>query len=144
MYRAVRVCRRPLLIACVGGLAIAGAWSGAALAGSPYTVAVKVVPGQVLQHGVSKVTASGNSSNLSRLEVFLNKSAPCKLTAAGDAAVATDFLLVNTTVVHVYIKTKAFTAANLGNHFACAYLTSVPPPSPTLLRARASASYVVN
>jgi hypothetical protein len=144
MNAAMRVCRRSLPIAVAAGLAMACAWSGAALAGSAYTVAVKVGPAQVQLHGTSTVTANGHSSNLSRLEVFLNKSSACKPTAAGDAAVATDLLLINTTVVHGYVRTKVFTAANLGNHFACAYLTSVPPPTPTLLRARASASYVVN
>jgi hypothetical protein len=106
-------------------------------------VAVKVVPTQLALHGLGTVTASGNSANLSRLEVFLNKTAPCKPTAAGDAAIATDLLLIKTPVVHAYIKTKGFKAANAGNHSACAYLTSVPPPTPTLLRATASAPYVV-
>jgi len=144
MYRAVRAGRRhPLLIACAAGLAITGASSGAALAGSPYTVAVTVAPSQIPLHGVATVTASGNSANLSRLRVFLNRTALCQLTAAGDAAIATDVLLIKATVVHAYTKARAFGGKFPGNHLVCAYLTSVPPPSPTLLRAHASAPFVV-
>jgi hypothetical protein len=144
MREILRVCRRLLVIACVAGFVSASAWSGGALAISPYTVAVRVVPNHVQLQGVFNVTASGHSANLSRLKVFLNKSVPCRPTAFGDATVASDVLLINTTVVHGYVKTKAFTAVNLGNHFACAYLTSVPPPTKTLLRARASAPYAIN
>ncbi len=143
MGGALRVWRRRLLIACAAGLAIAGVWSSAAVAGSPYTVAVEAVPNTVPLNGMLKVTASGNSSNLSRLEVFVNKKVPCRPTAAGDSAVATDLMLIKTAVVHAYTKTHGVKAVNAGNHFACAYLTSVPPPSPTLLRARASAPYTV-
>jgi len=143
MYEVGRVCRRPLLIVCVAGLAIAGAYSGVALAGSAYTVTVKVVPNRLPVGGLSKVTASGTSANLSRLEVFLNKAVPCRPTAAGDAAIGSDLLLIKASVVNAYTKTHSFKGVNAGNHFACAYLISVPPPTPTLLRASASAPYVV-
>ena len=143
MKRILQMCRRPLLVACVAGLGITGAWGGAALASAPYTVTVNVAPAQVPLQGQFTVTASGNSANLSRLKVFLNRVVPCKLTAAGDAAVATDHLLINTNVVNAYSKAKGAVGASPGNHLACAYLTSVPPPSPTLLRARASAPYTV-
>lgn len=144
MSGMVRLSLRSLWIACIAGLVIPGAWIGAAQAALPYRVAVSVAPNQLQLQSVFKVTVSGNSANLSKLKVFLNKSVACKPTAAGDSAVAGDVLVISTNVVHAYVRTKSFTAASTGNHFACAYLTSVPPPSPTMFRARASAAYVIS
>jgi|HubBroStandDraft_4_1064222.scaffolds.fasta_scaffold225239_1 hypothetical protein len=144
MSGAVRVCRRSLLIACAAGLAIVGTWSTAALAGTSYTVGVTVVPNQVRLHSVFHVTASGYSANVSRLQVFLNQTVPCQPTESGDAAFASDRLVIHTTVVNLYTKTTAgLGAKHAGNHFACAYLSSIPLTPPALLRAQASAPYTI-
>ncbi|MGA2471731.1 MAG: hypothetical protein ABSG64_13695 [Solirubrobacteraceae bacterium] len=145
-----KVVRRPLLTAGVAALVLGGAWSGVALAGAPYTVAVNVVPSTAPIPGSFKVTASGLSSNLSRLKVFLNATKACAPTAAGEAALAGDILVINPPagVVGAYSRSKTLiTVAGAkgprgeGNHQACAYLIAAPPAA--LLRARASTAYSV-
>ena len=45
-------------------------------------------------------------------------------------------------VVHNYAKVRSFLAETLGRHYACAYLTAVPPAPPLSTQyARSSASY---
>ena len=132
----------PRMIAGVSALALALALSGVALAGGPpYTVKVKVVPSAVPLPGTFKVTASGLSDNTSQLKVFLNRTHPCALTAAGDAAIPGDVLEINKRVVHLYSKSRTFTAPHAGRHYACAYLTALPPAM--LLRAHSGAAYTV-
>jgi hypothetical protein len=134
----------------IAALVLAGVLSGVALAGSPYTVTVKVVPTTAPVPGTFKVTASGLSSNLSRLKVFLNAAAACAPTAAADAAIAGDVLIISPVsgVVHAFVRSRTLStvagatgARSPGRHEACAYLVAWPPS--TLPRAHASVSYAV-
>ena len=150
MHRFLKATSRRRLAAGAAAVAVAGCLTGAALAGSPYTVAVKVVPATTPIPGTFKVTASGLSANLSRLKVFLNTAKACAPTAAADAAIAGDVLVIAPAsgVVHAYTRSKSFTTVagatgprGEGRHEACAYLIAWPPS--TLPRAHASASYAV-
>jgi hypothetical protein len=150
MHGTPKATHRRRLAACAAAVAAAGCLTGAALAGSPYTVTVKVVPATTPIPGSFKVTASGLSANLSRLKVFLNTAKACAPTAAADAAIAGDVLVIAPAsgVVHAYTRSKSFaTVAGAtgprgeGRHEACAYLIAWPPS--TLPRAHASASYAV-
>ena len=150
MSRALKAIRRWQLAAGVATLVCAGALSGVALAGSPYTVMVKVAPRTVPVPGTFTVTATGLSSNRSRLEVFLNAHHACAATAAADAAIAGDVLIVSPAagVVGSYVHTKSVSTVSgasgprgPGRHEACAYLIAWPPS--TLPRAHASAAYAV-
>ena len=131
-------------------LVCAGVLSGVAAAGSPYTVMVKVAPSTVPVPGTSTVTATGLSSNRSRLKVFLNARSPCAATAAADAAIAGDVLIASPAlgVVGSYVHTKVVSTVSgatgprgPGNHQACAYLIAWPPSA--LPRGHASAAYAV-
>ena len=148
---ASRAIHRRQLVTGIAAVALAGALSGIALAGSPYTVTVKVVPATTPVPGTFKVTASGLSSNLSRLKVFLNATKACAPTAAADAAIAGDVLIISPAsgVVHAYVRSKSLSTVagatgvrGPGRHEACAYLIAWPPS--TLPRAHASASYAVD
>jgi hypothetical protein len=89
------------------------------------------------------VVVTGESANTSRLIVYLNKTQKCAKTAALDAAHPGDAVIINTMVTGAYSKTQPEVAHFLGRHYACAYLRSLPPPTPVLLRARAGAPYTV-
>ncbi len=150
MSRSRRATRGVRFGAGITALAIAGACSGVALAGPPYTVHLVVKPVTTPIPGTFHVAASGLSSNRSRLRVFLNAAAPCAPTAAADAALAGDILVINPAggVLHAYVKLKALTTVHGstgprggGNHEACAYLSSVPPGA--MLRATATAPYSI-
>jgi hypothetical protein len=116
-------------------------WGATALAGGPYSVAVKVVPNNIPLAATVTVTASGASANLSHLLVFRNRTHVCAATAAANAPHPGNVLVINARVVGAYTKSKVFTATAAGNHFACAYLTATLPS--TLPRASASAPYTV-
>lgn len=150
MHRALKAIHRRQLATGATVLVLAGALSGVALAGSPYTVMVKVAPSTVPVPGTFTVTATGLSSNRSRLKVFLNAHSACAATAAADAAIAGDVLIISPAlgVVGSYIRTRAVStvsgasgARGPGQHEACAYLIAWPPS--TLPRAHASAAYAV-
>ena len=143
MYTVLKISSRPLLAACAAALALALAWSGAALAvGAPYDVKVEVKPSSVQVGSSFSVTANGVSANVSQLKVFLNPTKKCASTAAADAALSGDALQINNRVTGTYSKTRTFTAANAGDHYACAYLTAPAPSKRT--RANANAYYKVH
>lgn len=132
------------LTACLAALALAGASSTAAVASdSAYTVKVTVVKPNVPINNTFSVDVSGSSANTSQLLVFLNKTVKCKKTAAADKAIPTDALIIAKHVTGPYTATKSGTAHLLGVHYACAYLRSIPPPTPLLPRARAGFAYAV-
>jgi hypothetical protein len=140
VFRALRV-SRTRVIAGVAAFLVVGAFTGVALAGGPYTVAVKVVPKTVPLPGTFTVTASGMSANTSRLLVFINEDHKCALTAKVDASFAGDVLTFRGRVTGSYSRSQAETDHIAGQHRACAYLTSLPPsPHP---RARAGFVYTV-
>jgi hypothetical protein len=150
MHRTLKAIHRRQLITAAATLALACGLSGVAVAGSPYTVIVKVVPSTVPVPGAFKVTASGLSSNRSRLRVFLNAASACAATAAADAAIAGDVLIISPVpgVVGSYVRSRTLStvsgasgARGPGRHEACAYLIAWPPS--TLPRAHASAAYAV-
>lgn len=150
MHRTLKVTHRRRLAVGAAAAMLACCLTGAALAGSPYTVTLKVVPSTAPVPGTFKVTANGLSSNRSRLKVFLNTAKACAPTAAADAAIAGDVLVIAPAsgVVGSYVRSKTFnTVAGAsgprgeGRHEACAYLIAWPPS--TLPRAHASASYAV-
>ena len=66
MHGTLKAIHRRSLAAGAAAVVLAGGVTGAALAGSPYTVTVTVVPSTAPVPGSFKVTASGLSSNLSR------------------------------------------------------------------------------
>ena len=139
MHRILKL-GRPRLAAGVA-VALTLASSGVALAVPPYTVSVRVLPRAVRLSGTFKVTASGNSSNTSRLRVFLNGITGCKATAAAESVTPGDFLRISVRVTHAYSTSKTFPAAIRGRHYACAYLNALPPS--TLARAHAGQAYTV-
>ena len=150
MHGTPRALHRRSLATGTAAVVLAGCLTGAALAGPPYTVTVKVVPATAPIPASFKVTASGLSANLSRLKVFLNTAKACAPTAAADAAIAGDVLVISPAsgVVHAYTRSKTFSTVagatgprGVGRHEACAYLIAWPPS--TLPRAHASASYAV-
>jgi hypothetical protein len=126
MHRGLKVSHCPPLAAWAAalGLALTLAWTGAALAGGPYTVKVKVKPSSVLVGSNFTVAANGVSANLSQLKVFLNRTKKCASTATADAAISSDSLKINDRVSGTYSKARTLTAANVGGHYACAYLTA--------------------
>ena len=138
-----KLTRRSLLAAVVAALALVGALGSLALAAVPYTVTVKVVKPTVPVGGPFTVVATGLSANTSQLVVYLNITQTCKKTAAAEAAVVSDQLAINASVVGAYTKTQPEVGHVIGLHHACAYLRSVPPPTPVLQRARAAAAYRV-
>jgi hypothetical protein len=85
----------------------------------------------------------GVSTNTSQLVVYLNRTHKCARTVAADSTLPKVAEIINTDVVGSYTRTRTEVAQFLGRHYACAYLRSTPPPTPVLLRARASASYTV-
>jgi len=132
------------LAACLGVLALGGVVSTAALASDTgYTVKVKVVKPTVPLNATFKVVASGVSANTSQLLVFINITKKCALSAAKETMVSSDELALNVHVTGAYAKSVPEVAHFVGKHHACAYLRSVPPPSPAQLRARAGAVYHV-
>lgn len=144
MFNVFRLIARLLLTVGITAGVLAGAvLSSTASASGPYTVTVKVVPSNVPLNGHFTVTASGASANLSRLFVYLNPTKPCAITAAIDATLPGDTLIINPPigVVHAYSKSATATAKVAGTHHACAYLRATAPS--TLPRARASAPYTV-
>ena len=91
-----------------------------------------------------RVTASGHSSNASQLTVFLDNRA-CATTAREETSHPRAVKIISTVVVHVYSKARTLLARVVGGHYACAYLTAVPPQPPLSLQyARASAPYKVS
>jgi hypothetical protein len=132
---------RRRLTAAAAAFVLAGAISGTAVASTPpYTVNIKV-PSTVTVNSHFIVVAYGESANLSGLLVFLSDG-KCKRTAAGEKA-AGGALVLASKVVGSYKRTRGLTARFPGPHAVCAYLRSVPPPSPPLLRARAVKLYTV-
>jgi hypothetical protein len=140
MSIVMKVAKQPR-IAAVAALVLVGAFSGVAIAGSPYTVHVKVVPKAVPLPGKFKVTASGMSANTSWLRVLLNAHHVCASTAKTDASFAGDTQIIAKQVTGVYSASKTETASKEGQHHACAYLTSLGPSF--LPRAHASFVYTV-
>jgi hypothetical protein len=130
---------RPRLVAGLAVLTVALVPGGVALAMAPYTVHV-AVPATVKKGHEFKVTASGESANLSRLAVFLDSTA-CAPTASREHAKPTARLIISKNVVNKYTKSAAVMAKRLGKHHACGYLTGPPPQS--LPRAHSSATYKV-
>ncbi len=134
---AQKHCARLTATLAVIGLVLTS--SGVAIAMAPYTVSLKV-PSVVKRGHQLKVTASGESANLSRLTVFLAGKA-CAASAAHEHGVSGAKLIINKQVVNAYSKSAVVTAKVLGKRHACAYLTGLPPQS--LPRAHAFASYTV-
>jgi hypothetical protein len=134
----------PWVSACLAVLALAGGLSAVALASeTAYSVKVKVVKPTVPRLASFKVVATGVSANTSQLVVYLNPDHTCARTAAGETTLPKAVEIINKHVVGAYAATRAEVAHFLGRHYACAYLRSIPPPTPVLLRARASALYTV-
>jgi hypothetical protein len=119
-------------------LALTAALSVPALAAAPYTVALKL-PSTVKKGHAIKITAAGLSSNASSLSVFVSLH-PCAKTAKAEAGIATA-KIISHGVVHHYSKSASPVAGVAGRHYACAYLTAVPPAK--LTYARASKAYIV-
>ena len=143
MYTGVLSNHRRRLIAGATVLAVGGAVSGQALALSPYTVHVSVVPSVVTKSHDFRITAAGRSSNASILTVFIDPH-KCALTAKVEVTRPKAVKIISQTVVHHYTKTRVGTATVVGAHHVCAYLTAVPPqPSLLLQYARATAPYTV-
>jgi hypothetical protein len=130
---------RPGLIAGLVALTVALASGAVALAMAPYTVHV-AVPATVKKGHDFKLTASGESANLSRLTVFLDSTA-CAPTASREHAKPTAKLIISKDVVNKYTKSATLMAKVLGKHHACGYLTGTPPQS--LPRAHSFATYKV-
>jgi hypothetical protein len=139
MHAGLKV--RRWLIGGIAAVVLTGAFSAVAVAGSPYTVNVKVVPSTVPLNHPFKVTMFGLSANTSVLRLYLNRAKPCALTAAADAATPGNVLRFATQVTNAYSITKTFVGKLEGRHFACAYLNGLPPQK--FPRARAGASYAV-
>jgi len=119
----------PLVLAC----------GGVALAFSPYTVHVKV-PSSIKKGTQYKVTAKGESANLSILTVYL-AGKPCAANASREQGVSGAKRIIKADVVNKYSKSATEKAKVLGTHHACAYLTGTPPQS--LPRAHSFATYSV-
>jgi hypothetical protein len=124
-------------IAALVALTVAGALAGQALASGAYSVHLSV-PSKVDKGDKFTVTSAGAASNAAGLTVFL-ATHKCKKSAKAEAAVGTK--IISDRVVHTYSKSATKTASVPGKHFACAYLSSVPPA--TLTYARASKAYTV-
>jgi len=139
----LKVVRRLLLIAVVAALLLAGALSGVAPAGPPYTVNVKVVNPTVPLGSPFSVVVSGVAANSSVLVVYINTTEKCKKRGAAEFQVSTDQRTFITRVVGAYTETRPEVGQNLGVHYACAYLRQVEPPPANIFRARGSASYQV-
>jgi len=134
----------PRVTACLAVLALAGALSAAALASdTAYTVKVNVVKPTVPMSSSFKVVATGFSANTSQLVVYLNQTHKCELTAAAESTLPKAVETIHKHVTGAYTASRSEVAHFLGRHYACAYLRSIPPPTPVLLRARASAPYKV-
>jgi hypothetical protein len=129
--------RKRRAIAALVVLTAAGALAGQALASGAYRVHLSV-PGTVNKGHTFTVTAAGAASNASRLTVFL-ATHKCKKSAKAEATVGTK--IISHRVVHTYSKSATKTASVPGKHYACAYLSSVPPAK--LTYARASKAYTV-
>jgi hypothetical protein len=143
-----RRARISALAAATAAISLAALWAPGASASSPYTLKLAAAPKTAPLPGAFKVTASGSSSNTSRLEVFLNATKPCAATAAVEAKTSGDVLELSTTVVHSYSKSKTLVTLTKvgspqgpGSHQACAYLLATAPSS--LQRAKANAPYAV-
>jgi hypothetical protein len=130
---------RLLLSATVLTLVVAFAGIAAAST-SPYTVAVTVTPRTVPLHHLFKVTLKGESSNTSTLWLFIDVSRTCSATRKENASHSSNQLAEKWRVTGAYTRIYKHAALNEGNHFACAYLTSLTPPTP---RAHAGAAYSV-
>ena len=133
MHGTPRALHRRSLATGTAAVVLAGCLTGAALAGPPYTVTVKVVPATAPIPASFKVTASGLSANLSRLKVFLNTAKACAPTAAADAAIAGDVLVISPAsgVVHAYTRSKTFsTVAGATGPAAWAVTRRAPISSP--------------
>jgi len=141
MQRVQKVGHRTAIAAAIAAI-VAVAWSASALALPAYSVHVNVVPSTLPVNMTFTVTAHGNSSNTSLLKVLLNRKSGCAHTAAQDAAHPGDSLKIDTMVTGAYSRSKTFTAKQGGRHWACAYLTSLPPSH--FLRARADMAYLVD
>jgi hypothetical protein len=129
------------LISVFAALALTGALSATALAIPPYAVYIRV-PRTVVKSKQFVITAFGHSANLSKLTVFIDNQA-CAKTPAGEALRPSAVKIISHGVVGQYTRSRGILARALGRRAVCAYLTSVPPPSPPLLRARATAVYTV-
>jgi ABC-type transporter Mla maintaining outer membrane lipid asymmetry permease subunit MlaE len=131
----------------LSALVLAGALGTAATAAfgsdDAYTVTVSVVKPTVPIHNTYTVIAKGESANTSQLVIFINIVQKCQKTAVKDAAISTDVKTLVTHVTGAYTKSRLETAQHLGFHYACAYLRSVPPPTPVLFRARGGAVFHV-
>jgi len=140
LQNPIRTRRRTTIPVLVGAFALAGGAAAPALAGSPYTVQIKV-PSMVTQKRDFTVKAYGESANLSELRVFLS-NLRCGKTAAREAAGGGAKILA-AKVVGSYTKSVGLVGRFVGPHRVCAYLTSAPPPVPVLPRARAVAPFSV-
>jgi hypothetical protein len=121
----------------LAALALTLATAGGALAQTPYTTHI-TVPSTVKLSSPFTLTVDGYSANLSQLTVFHDDQA-CASTAASERMHAHAVVSIAKQVVNSYGVTRTFTAANLGPHYFCSYLASLPPAS--LPRAHAFASY---
>lgn len=109
------------LIGGLVALATTIALSASALAATPYSVALKL-PGTVKEGKKIKLTAAGQSSNDSKLSVFVSTHA-CAKTAKAETTLASS-KVVSGGVVHHFSKSASPVAKAAGEYFACAYLTS--------------------
>ena len=134
--RERRLATKHRLVAVATALAATGALSGAALAAAPYTLKLEV-PSIVSVFQAFKVKASGTSSNLSHLTVFL-ASKPCAASSQAEAALSSH-LIISKDVVHSYAKSKTVVASSPGTYRACGYLTATAPAKNA--RAHASKAY---
>lgn len=133
----------PRLTAGVAALALAGIVSSGALAAAPYTVKVTAVPSVVPKLGHVTLTASGLSSNASRLTVFIDPHS-CAITAKAENLRPKAVKTISHVVVHKYTRTRLITTKVQGVRFVCAYLTAVAPSPPLSLQyAVAGTRYVV-
>lgn len=140
MQRTLQMLYRPRLAAGLAALALSLVASGVALASLPYTVKVSVSPPNYIQTTTKfKVTASGVAKSSSQLLVYLTSSNKCQTTAVSEAYGTKR--AINTRVSGKFSKTATLVAGAVGNHFACAYLTS--PTSAKTQHAHGSASFSV-
>jgi hypothetical protein len=128
-------------ISVMAAIAVAGVTSPAALAMAPYSVHVKV-PSFVKKGTSFTLTVYGNSANLSLLRVFHDNKA-CGSTVPQESSHPHAVLWFKKQVVNSYSVTPSYVAGATGQHYLCTYLTSVPPPSPGMLRAEQAAVYTV-
>jgi hypothetical protein len=140
--KPAQLARRPIakhrLLAGVTVLAIVGGSTGAALAAAPYTLTLKV-PSLINVSSRFKVMATGTSSNVSHLTVFL-ASKRCAASAKAEAALSSREI-ISKNVTHTYSKSTTVLAGSTGVYRACGYLTSPAPRKSA--RAHASRTYTV-